>query len=176
MDRFNQKFSQLSYFCPDFAASFHHHFNINSLIHDEFTVKSTFVDSYLNRLRDLFDRNITKRFNKRLLMCLLTAVTMQWIYFLFIERNREYQISLGDFTPLMGGNEIYTKFTCVAALVYGLYLEDLIYPSSQSKRKEFKWVELFECTRGNLPPKEINIKEEDGEIMRKGNANTNTTC
>lgn len=171
MNRFYQFLSFTRYFFPDFAAkvNFHYRFDINSLIPDEFTVHNTFVDFYLNKLKDLFEKNIIKKSYNRFVMCVLIVATIQWIYFLFIERDREYQISLGDFFPLMDGDETYTKLSLVIGLIYAILIMDLFYPFLQSKRKEFKWVELFECLRGNLSPRCININEGDGEIMRKGN-------
>jgi hypothetical protein len=96
--------------------------------------------------------------------------SIKWTFFLLMKREKEYQMSMGDITPFLGGDETYTKLSALLCSTYGALIVQLFHPLSSTplKKKEFKWIELFECLRGNLAPKKVNIKEDEGEIVRQG--------
>jgi hypothetical protein len=149
---------------------FHQHFNINLPIPTQFTIQNGFVNAYFNKLDDLFERNINMKMYFLCVIGILMIDIIKWTFFLFMKRDKEYQISIGDTIPLLGGDESYTKLSVLLFTIYGVLIVQLFHPLSSTplKKKEFKWIELFKCLRGNLAPKKVNIKEDEGEIVRQG--------
>src|SRR5581483_1428580 len=112
-----------------------------------------------------------------LTFCFILIDCAKWTFYLWMtnKMDKHSLISMGDMIPFIGGNQIYLKFAMIVGDLYACLTVILFHPgvtgSTATKlRKEFKWIELFRCLNGDFPLTMLqHIKQEDGELLRKGN-------
>ena len=104
----------VQYLSPNFQAIyyFNNQFDVNHPIKAEFTLRNYHVNAYLDMSNDLFKYNIQENRTKKILALILVDCLI-WIFYLLSKGNVEYQLSIGDISPLLGGNETYSKLSAL---------------------------------------------------------------
>ena len=166
--KFFHQFS-LNYLIPTSKANDYYTKNIRLYrpIEHQFAVREFFLLNYLHEIK-LLKENATRREGlSTFLILFLFIFNLIHLLSLFVFKlDENKRIMHGEITSLIGGKATYSLVMEFVALNYGMFLYQLLHFPN---RNELKWIEVFDCLCGNLPPKYFEFDDEqDKTILKKG--------
>lgn len=156
---------------------FHHKFNPNISLDEKFSIKNSFIKSYINEINLKTDDStsykqllIIKLKNYFELMTLIVSlfIFLFCTYLHLSERDYQYQyilrLKLGDFSLLFGGIQQYLLFSGILYMLLAIINYHLFY--FDISPKNFIWINLLRVLNGELPPKVILFRSSsDGTLL-----------
>ena len=157
-----------NYFC--------HKFNPNVSLDEKFSIKNSFVKSYINEMNLKTNDNACYKqllFIKLKNYFQLMTLVIPLFMFLFCtylhlsERDYQYQyilrLKLGDFSLLFGGIQQYLLFSGILYMILTIINYHLFYFNISPSN--FIWINLLRVLNGELPPKVILFRSSSDGIL-----------